>query len=624
MAQVARPSVQLPDDQIGGGAEYHDIQNEIGIVSTPVLSTTHHSIDVVSFTKDGPEFKHRLHALDLGTGAELFGGPRLISGSVPGTGAGSQDGRIDFQSHLQNQRPALLLVGGKIYIAFASYGDQRDYHGWVLAYDAATLAPLPTRGNLTPNTRAGGIWQAGQGPAADEEGNVYVLSGNGDFNERSLSGKVILTETALGGPAVVNVSEAQMVLAWTGNEARRRLNVAISGDGSHFAEKVTLDDTSLDGPALAFGNGRLFLAWTGPDAGQHVNVSSSTNHTTFENKVVLNESSPFGPALSFGNGRAFLAWVGREPIQRLNLMSSTDGVNWENKTTLDEHAAAGPSLSFIDGKLYLLWVGTDPNRSLNVTESRDGITFTNKKTFPNSSEFHPALANDGQFQLLWAGHDRGQALRLMSGSTPIDVGNKQTYGDTAGAGPTLVPFKGNLYVVWTGNEELRRLNIAIVSKTPSLGDCFVKLKPDLTITDWFTPWNTLELNDIDNDLGSGGILLIPGTQLLTGGGKEGKLYLLRRDHLGRFCSTCNELTGETQIIQSFQATANRFDPTAPKPAEEADGFHHIHGSPVFWNSSNRGPVVYVWGEADRARAFAFDGGKFNPNPVDMSLPGVVT
>jgi hypothetical protein len=618
------PSVPLPDDEIGGGKDYHDIQVEVGIVSTPVISTEHHAIYVVSFIKQGQDFQHHLHALDLGDGRPLFGGPRLITASTPASGAGSENGTIHFRSQLHNQRPALLLSGGKIYIAFASYGDQGGYHGWVLAYDAGTLAPSGRATNLTPNTRAGGIWQAGQGPSADNEGNVYVLSGNGEFNERSLFSKVVLTETAIGGPAVANTNDGQIALAWTGNEALRRLNIAVSADGRQFTGKVTLEETSLDGPAIAFGNGRLFLGWTGPDVGQRVNVSSSADQATFQNKVTLNESSPFGPALAFGGGRLFLAWVGREAIQRLNVMSSTDGINWQNKITLDEHAVTAPSLSFINGTVYLLWVGTDANKSLNVMESPDGVTFANKRTFPNSSDFHPALSGDGQFQMLWAGHDRGQALRLLSGSTPANLGNKQTYTDTAAAPPALTNFKGNLYVLWTGNENLRRLNVAIVSRTPSLGDCFVKCKPDLTIEDWFTPWNTLELNDIDNDLGSGGILLIPDTQLLAGGGKEGKLYLLRSDNLGRFCSTCNEATGETQIPQSFQATAGRYDPNAPQPADEAAGFHHIHGSPVFWKSPNRGAVVYVWGEADRARAFAFDGNKFNPRPVDMSQPGVVT
>jgi hypothetical protein len=187
------PAVPLPDPIIGGGNNYRDIQERIGIISTPVISTEHEAIYVVTFSKAAGEYVHHLHALHLATGADLFGGPRRIEASAPGTGAGSVNGMVQFQSVLQNQRPALLLSHGKIYVAFASYGDFGDYHGWVLGFDAATLQPMPQKANLTPNTRAGGIWQAGQGPAADAEGNIYVVSGNGLFNERSLAGKVIMT-----------------------------------------------------------------------------------------------------------------------------------------------------------------------------------------------------------------------------------------------------------------------------------------------------------------------------------------------------------------------------------------------------------------------------------------------
>ena len=143
------PSVPLPDSAIGGGAGYRDLQTEIGILSTPVVSLPHNAIYAVAFTKETDGFHYRLHALDLQTGRELFGGPRTIEASADGSGAGSVNGRILFQSHQQNQRPALLLSNGAIYVCFASFGDHGDYHGWVLGYDAGTLAPLPDAANLT-------------------------------------------------------------------------------------------------------------------------------------------------------------------------------------------------------------------------------------------------------------------------------------------------------------------------------------------------------------------------------------------------------------------------------------------------------------------------------------------
>src|SRR5207302_1217375 len=82
----------------------------------------------------------------------------------------------------QIQRCALTLANNNIYIAFASYGDQGPYHGWVFAYKADTLQQVGRIYNTTPDGREGGIWQAGQGLAVDDQGNLYFMSGNGTFN----------------------------------------------------------------------------------------------------------------------------------------------------------------------------------------------------------------------------------------------------------------------------------------------------------------------------------------------------------------------------------------------------------------------------------------------------------
>src|SRR5262249_14393445 len=132
------PSIPLPNSEIGPPG-YKDIAVEIGVVSTPVISRERNALYAVAATECIGAFAHHLHALDLCTGSPLFGGPRKIHGSVPGNGDGSVNGNVSFISNRQNQRPALLLAGGVLYISFASYGDQGPYHGWIFGHCADTL-----------------------------------------------------------------------------------------------------------------------------------------------------------------------------------------------------------------------------------------------------------------------------------------------------------------------------------------------------------------------------------------------------------------------------------------------------------------------------------------------------
>ena len=136
---------------------------------------------VVAKTKEGTQYVQRLHALDITTGAEKFGGPVVLQGSVSGTGAGSSGGNLTFDALRENQRPALLLSNGVVYIGFASHGDNPPWHGWVLGYNATTLQQVLVY-NATPNGGGGGIWQSGGGLATDASGNIYFATGNGDFD----------------------------------------------------------------------------------------------------------------------------------------------------------------------------------------------------------------------------------------------------------------------------------------------------------------------------------------------------------------------------------------------------------------------------------------------------------
>jgi Bacterial Ig-like domain (group 2) len=164
----------LDDDAFPGG--------EIGIIGTPVIDPASGTLYVVSYTLENGKAVYRLHALDLGTGAEKLGGPAVISATVAGIGDGTDgQGHLPFDPTWHLQRQALLLLNGVIYIGFASHGDIRPYHGWLLAYDATTLKQTAAY-NDSPNGAAGGIWESGCGPSVDADGNIYLATGNGTFD----------------------------------------------------------------------------------------------------------------------------------------------------------------------------------------------------------------------------------------------------------------------------------------------------------------------------------------------------------------------------------------------------------------------------------------------------------
>ena len=160
---------------------YDDIYPEVGITSTPVIDASTRTIYVVAKTKENGKFFQRLHALDVASGAERFGGPVVIQASVPGHGA-VNDGNdnIVFDPLINLQRCALLLLNGNIYLAFASHGDFDSFLGWLLVYNAQTLGQVAA---VAPSSdgSGGGIWETGNGPAADSAGNVFVGIGNGDY-----------------------------------------------------------------------------------------------------------------------------------------------------------------------------------------------------------------------------------------------------------------------------------------------------------------------------------------------------------------------------------------------------------------------------------------------------------
>jgi hypothetical protein len=187
------PSAATPNNDFGNRyGPYHDIDPEVGITSTPVIDLASGTIYVEAFTHEGSSYLHRLHALDIFTGAEKPFSPVVVAASVPGMGVDSSGRMVSFNALQQLQRPALTLVGGRVYVAYSGYADTDPYHGWILGFNATNLqlstnyvfndTPNSTVAAFGANAAEAGIWMSGSGLAVDSSNNLYFIIGNGSYN----------------------------------------------------------------------------------------------------------------------------------------------------------------------------------------------------------------------------------------------------------------------------------------------------------------------------------------------------------------------------------------------------------------------------------------------------------
>jgi hypothetical protein len=231
------------------GSGNGDITPEVGVTGTPVIDPATKTLFVVSKSvmSSGPTFFQRLHAIDLTTGNEKSGSPVAIAGTYPGTGDGSSTDTFDPRQ--QNQRPGLALANGVIYIAWASHEDNHPYYGWVMGYNASNLSQTAVL-NVTPNVGYGGIWMGGGAPAADANGNLYLLTGNGIFDATSSTGP-----TNDYGDSFLKLSSSLMVSSYFTPSDQAADNANDNDFGSGGAA-VLVDQPSSPVQHLVIGGGK--------------------------------------------------------------------------------------------------------------------------------------------------------------------------------------------------------------------------------------------------------------------------------------------------------------------------------------------------------------------------------
>jgi hypothetical protein len=297
---------------VGNG--FGDITPEVGVTGTPVIDSATNTLYVVSksvVNPPGSTFFQRLHAINALTGNETAGSPVTIAGTFPGTGDGGLT--TTFAALQQNQRPALALFNGTVYIAWSSHedNDSPPYYGWVFGYNTTNLAQAPLVLNVTPNVQFGGIWMGGSAPAADSGNNLYLLTGNGGFDANSSAApNNDYGDSFLKLTRVLTVSQY-----FTPSDQMSDQNS--DQDFGSGGAAVLVDQPSSPVPHLVIGGGKDgFLYLLNRDAMGGLDPSNSSAWQR------INFGSPIFATGAFWNGTFFLAGVGG-PLQSYSFNTAT-------------------------------------------------------------------------------------------------------------------------------------------------------------------------------------------------------------------------------------------------------------------------------------------------------------
>ncbi len=401
---------------------------ELGITGTPVIDPVSGTIYLIAYTKEsGDQYVYRLHALDVTNGSERPGSPVVIqpSGFVP-------------LAH--KQRAALLLSNGVVYSAWSGNCDDGAYHGWVMAHDASTLT-LSGFFNASPDDRGSSFWNGGAGPAADAQGNIYVVSANGDFDGDAALAEY--DESVLRMTASPDLFAADQFTPFN----KLQLDAEDMDLGSSGALVLPDEAGSQAHPHVLFTSGkegRMYLldrdalggVQTGSDSGALASLPDPGVHATFG-------------AAAYFNGSIYIA-----PVNSPMLAIAVSGASLASSAsalTLNQNGFPGatPSISANASKDGIAWAITADNSGrLLAYDAGDLSTLYDSSArasdqLPGYAEFSVPTIADGK---VFAGTDSGFAVYGESASDPpaiAAVTNAASYSADAISPGSLVSLFGS-------------------------------------------------------------------------------------------------------------------------------------------------------------------------------------
>jgi hypothetical protein len=550
-----------------------DITPEVGITAPPAIDPSSGTLYVVSKTQevrgDGNHYVQKLHALDIGTGAEKLGGPVLLGDSianngpdggftdltpifVPGTGDSSNGTDVFFNALRENERDNLFLSGGVLYLTFTSHGDTQPYHGWLVGFNPQTLQ-LESEYCTTPDGTEGAIWMGGGAPAVDANGNVFFATGNGTFDATG------------GGPQALGPGGGGLGYGsdHPGGGGGIQNSVAVkfdlysnAGEGTDSTGLYT-DGASPTVPAIDMSASGLSLQ--SQDLMQATLSYNGTTLTETLTDTVTSATFTTSYAVNIpqvvGGSTAYVGFTGGTG----GLTSVQDVHTWtlaNGPTTVIDHSGGFASNADLSANGSAAFTGGFGE----VTDgggSEAGSFFTNTKV--NVSNFTTTFT--------FRQHD-GTAPNMADGMT-FTIEN-------APPGPDYA------------------MSVEKVSPTPGANN-------ELPVLDSFTPFNESPLSGADLDQGSGGVLLLP-TQstgpahLLVQSSKTGQIFLINRDNMGGFH------TGSDNIVQEL----------APNTVNGGS-----YDTPAYFNNGSQ-QLIYYMGQADVLKSFTLANGQLSTNPFAQS------
>jgi hypothetical protein len=555
----------VPSFQTGSA----DITPEIGITATPAIDPTTGTIYVVSKTQesrsDGLHWVQKLHALDVGTGAEKLSGPVLLGDtvfnfgpdngftdvtpiSVPGTGDSSNGGTVFFNALRQNERDGQFLSNGVLYLSFTSHGDVQPYHGWLVGVNPQTLQ-IESVYNTTPNGTEGAIWMSGGSPAVDANGNIYFSTGNGTF-DRGSSGPTAL------GPAGGGLGYGPDQPSGSGG-----------GINNSVAVKFDLFDNAGEGTN---------------STGLYTNGASPT--------VPAIDLTPSGVNLQNSDlMQATLSYDGTTLTETLT--DTVTGATFTTSYSVNIPQTVGGNAAFVG-----FTGGTG-----GLTAVQDVETWTYSNGASTTIDHSAGFAGNADLQANGSAGFSGTFAQLTDGNffeagsvftrTPVDVTHFSTTFTFLQQPGTFPMADGMTFCIENATPGPDQA-MSVVKLSPTPGPNNV-----LPVKDFFTPFNEGILSGADLDQGSGGVLLLPDqksgpTHLLVQGGKEGSVFLINRDNMGGFSSTGNNVVQE---LPPGTIGGGSFD------------------TPAYFNNGMQ-QLIYIMGSADVLKAFTLANGQLSTSP----------